>query len=124
MSWQQHYLSMDLPLEEAQDFQLQVFPITKVKKKRKGLRLADIRKMALQYAKAEKRLRQAQEVRKIEPKKINTKSLSSLIFQVLSASSPKHIVDIITALETFGWKSNSIYHKYSNVQHALSNGYY
>ncbi len=124
MSWVQHYLSFDTPMEEKQDFQSQVFPVAKVKKKRKGLRLADLRKMALRFAREEKRLRQAQDIRKIEPKKENPKHISSLIFQILSASSPKHITSIITELETLGWKSNSIYHKYNNVQHALTNNYH
>ena len=121
MNWQKHYNSMNIEVEEEPVFYWGNVP---VKKKSKKVKLSDIRKLALSFARQEKRLRQAKDIRKVEPKKINTKSVSSLIFQVLSASSPMHIVDIITKLEGLGWKSNSIYHKYSNVQHALSNNYY
>lgn len=121
MSWKTDYQSMDDPPEEEQSFYWGNVP---VKKKSNKAKLADIKKLALSFARQSKMLRQAQDIRKVQSRKENPKSLSALIFQVLSASNPMHIVDIIGKVEALGWKSESQYHKYSNVQRALRKNYY
>jgi hypothetical protein len=113
MSWMQHYISL-VTQEDELAFDHQDF--SKIK--------SNIKNMALRHAKSVKKLRKSQRFIKVESKKPNNKSLETLIFRILSASSPKHITDIIIELETIGWKSDSLYHKYNIVQRALTANYY
>jgi uncharacterized protein YdcH (DUF465 family) len=126
MSWKNHYISM-LPVEEDdQSFDEQDFSkIKKTKINSKQKLASSIRNLAVRYVRAQKKLNRAQNIREVSSPKNNPKSLSSLIFQILSASeTPLHIVDIIAKLQALGWKSDSQYHIYNNVHQAISNNYH
>jgi hypothetical protein len=131
MKWQQHYSSFENNHSSEEPIQFdQTLPLkSKTKpKKRKPKDIdwyAAIQHMAYLRAETAKEEKRALKIKQIKPTTINASSLSFLIFQVLStAIKPQHINDIITNVETLGWKSTSQYHKYNQFQHTLSDHYY
>lgn len=134
IDWKEHYAAFypSLSDEELRRFDVQVIPVKpKPKAKPKKVKeqkidwIAVIRQMAYLRQQEDEQKKRALDIRQVPAIKVDEASLSSRIFQVLLASeTPLHINHIIERVESLGWKSTSIHHKYSQFQHTLSDCYY